>query len=101
LGKGEDLQRDKAIREVKASLILEKVADRESIEPTRDEVDHEVERMARQRREPVAAMRLRFQKDVPSGGLRPISVPRKRWLSCLNTRARKLDDQAPNFCARS
>jgi trigger factor len=55
-------QRDKALREVKASLILSKIAERETINATRDEVDKEVERLARQQREPFAAVRLRFEK---------------------------------------
>lgn len=60
-------QREQAMREVKASLLLSKIAERESIEPLRDEVDREVERIARQQREPVAAVRLRFEKDGTLG----------------------------------
>ncbi len=60
-------QRDKALREVKASLILGRISERESIDATRDEVDREVERFARQRREPVAALRIRFEKDGSLG----------------------------------
>ncbi len=56
-------QRDKALREVKASLLLSRIAEREAIHATRDEVDKEVERMARQQREPFAAVRLRSEKD--------------------------------------
>lgn len=56
-------QKDKAMREVKASLLLSKIAARESIHATRDEVDKEVERLARQQREPVAALQMRFEKD--------------------------------------
>ena len=44
--------REKAVREVKASLLLGKIAERESIAPTQAEVDREVERIARQNREP-------------------------------------------------
>jgi trigger factor len=60
-------QRDKALREVKASLILSRIAERETINATRDEVDKEVERLARQQREPFAAVRLRFEKDGTLG----------------------------------
>lgn len=49
--------RDAATREVRASLILGRVAERESIAATNQEVDGEVDRIARQEREPVAAMR--------------------------------------------
>lgn len=57
-----DALRPSALREVKASLLLEKVADAESIHPTNDEVDREVQRIARQEREPVAAVRKKLQK---------------------------------------
>ena len=56
-------QKDKAARDVRASLILDKVADREAISATNDEVDREVQRLARQEREPVAAVRMKLQKD--------------------------------------
>jgi trigger factor len=56
-------QKDSAAREVKASLLLGRIAEREAIHATRDEVDREVERLARQRREPVAAVRMALQKD--------------------------------------
>src|SRR5262249_43690325 len=44
--KVKDSQRDKAISEVKASMILGRIAEREAIHATRDEVDREVERIA-------------------------------------------------------
>lgn len=56
-------QRDKALHDVKASLILDKIADREGIDATTDEVDREVQRVARQQREPVAAMRKKLEKE--------------------------------------
>jgi trigger factor len=60
-------QRDKALREVKASLLLSRISEREAINATRDEVDKEVERLARQQREPFAAVRLRLEKDGTLG----------------------------------
>ena len=60
-------QKDKALSEVKASLLLSRIAERETIDATRDEVDKEVERIARQQREPFAALRLRFEKDGTMG----------------------------------
>ena len=60
-------QKDKALREVKASLLLSRIAEREAIDATRDEVDKEVERIARQQREPFAAVRLRFEKEGTLG----------------------------------
>ncbi len=56
-------QGERARRDVRGSLILGKIADRESIYPTQDEVDAEVQRLARQQREPVAAVRMKLEKD--------------------------------------
>lgn len=63
-------QGDRARRDVRGSLILGKIAERESIYPTQDEVDAEVQRLARQQREPVAAVRMKLEKD---GGLNRIA----------------------------
>jgi trigger factor len=58
-----DAQRPKALHDVKASLLVDKIAEREAIAPTNDEVDTEVQRIAKQQREPVAAVRKKLQKD--------------------------------------
>ena len=62
-GKIKEAQRDAAMREVKASLILGKVAEREAIGVTNDEVDREVQRIAQQNREPVATVRKKLTED--------------------------------------
>ena len=48
---------------MKASLILSKVAQRESIGVTNEEVDREVERIARESREPLVTVRKRLGED--------------------------------------
>jgi trigger factor len=58
-----EAQRDAAIREVKASLILGKVAALETIGVSNDEVDKEVERIARQNREPLVTVRKKLSED--------------------------------------
>jgi trigger factor len=58
-----EAQREPATREVKASLLLGRVAEKEGIVPTRDEVDKQVERIARQQREAFAPVRIRLEKD--------------------------------------
>lgn len=58
-----EAQRDAATREVKASLILTKVAEREAIAVTNDEVDKEVARIAQQNREPLATVRKKLTED--------------------------------------
>jgi len=65
--KVKETQQDKALREVKASMLLSRIAEREAIAATRDEVDREVDRMARQHREPFAAVRMRYEKDGTLG----------------------------------
>jgi trigger factor len=55
--------RDAAVREVRASMILGHVAEKESIAATNQEVDQEVDRIARQEREPVAATRRKLASN--------------------------------------
>jgi trigger factor len=59
-------QREAALREVKASLILEQIADEEKIEVTDEELDHEVEALASQSKQTVEQVRARLTQD---GGL--------------------------------
>ena len=56
-------QRDKAVRNVRASLLLEKIAEKEGIGATKDEVDREIQRIARQEREAVPVTRARLEKE--------------------------------------
>ncbi len=56
-------QREKAVRSVRASLVLEKIAERELIHAGQDEVDREVQRIARQEREAVPVTRARLEKE--------------------------------------
>ncbi len=90
--KVKESQRDKAVLEVKASLLLSKIADRESIAPTREEVDREVERIARQQREPLAAVRFRMEKD---GSLNRIAshIQTDKTLNFLFEHARKVAEE--------
>lgn len=87
--KVKESQRDKALREVKASLLLSRIAEREHIDPTRDEVDHEVERIARQQREPFAALRLKFEKDGTLGRIAR-HIQTEKTLNFLFEHARKV-----------
>ena len=58
-----EAQRGAAVREVKASLILSRVAEKEAIGVTQDEVDREVNRIAQQNREPVPTVRKKLSED--------------------------------------
>lgn len=86
--KVKESQREKAVREVKASLLLSKIAERESIGVTRDEVDREVERLARQQREPVAAVQIKFEKDGTLGRIAS-RIQTDKTLNFLFEHARK------------
>lgn len=93
--KVKESQHDKAVREVKASMLLSRIAEREHIDPTRDEVDREVERIAKQQREPFAAVRLRFEKDGTLGRIAH-HIQTEKTLNFLFEHARKVagSDQA-------
>jgi trigger factor len=56
-------RREAAARDVRASLILERIAEAEAIYANNDEVDRELNQLAKREREPVAALRMRFEKD--------------------------------------
>ncbi len=56
-------QGEKAARNVRASLLLEKIAEKEGIHATKEEVDGEVQRIARREREAVAVTRAKLEKD--------------------------------------
>jgi trigger factor len=86
--KVKEAQRDKAIREVKASILLGKVSERESIHATRDEVDAEVEKVARQQRKPVAAVHMEFEKDGTLGRIAS-HIQTDKTLNFLFEHARK------------
>jgi trigger factor len=86
--KVKETQREKAIREVKASLLLSRIAEREAIGATREEVDREVERIARQQREPVAALQMKFEKDGTLGRIAS-HLQTEKTLNFLFEHARK------------
>jgi trigger factor len=86
--KVKEAQRDKALREVKASMLLSRISEREAIGATREEVDREVERIARQNREPVAAVHMRFEKDGTLGRIAS-HIQTEKTLNFLFEHARK------------
>ena len=81
-------QKEKAQREVKASMLLGKVSEREAIRATRDEVDGEVEKAARQMRKPVAAVHMEFEKDGTLGRIAS-HIQTEKTLNFLFEHARK------------
>ncbi len=66
--------RPDAEKDVRSSLILEKIADVEKIEVTEEEVDALIREMAEERREPAAALKTRLTRE---GGLDKIKSTRR------------------------
>ncbi|HUS18304.1 MAG TPA: trigger factor [Terriglobales bacterium] len=56
-------QKDAAVREVRASLLLDKIAEVENLEVTEEDINREVEAAAEQSRQPVEALRARLTKE--------------------------------------
>lgn len=56
-------QRDQALQEVKASLLLEKIAEQEAIEVSDAEIDREVEALAAQSKQTPESIRARLTRD--------------------------------------
>ncbi len=79
---------ERATHDVKASLLLDRIANAEHIEVTQDEVDREVHRIAKAERQPAAAIRIKLEKD---GTLRRIAsrIRTDKTLNFLFEQARK------------
>ncbi len=86
-------QQDRAAKDVKASLILGKIAEREKIDTLMDEIDREVHRFAKQVREPAAAVRMRMEKDGSLGRL-ATRIRTDKVLNFLFEQARKVAVEA-------
>ena len=56
-------QREQALREVKASLLLEKIADKEKIEVSEEDVEREVQSLASQTKQSPESVRARLTRD--------------------------------------
>jgi trigger factor len=59
-------QRDQAVQDVKSSLLLERIAELEKIDAADEEVNHEIEALARQTKQTTEAVRARLTEE---GGL--------------------------------
>jgi trigger factor len=70
-----EAQRDQAINEVKASMVLDRIAEAESVTVSDEDVDRELLMLSIQSREPLEALRERLTKD---GGLDRIREQMRR-----------------------
>ncbi len=87
-------QAERALKDVRASLLLEKVGDREAIHATQEEVDGEVQRIARQEREAVASVRRRLEQDGTLGRIAG-HIRTQKTLNFLFEQANKVAPAAP------
>ena len=87
-------QSESAKRDVKASLLLDKIAERETIETTVDEVDQEVERIAKMKGEPFAVVKAKLEED---GQIRRMAarIRTEKTLNLLFEQARKVAPEKP------
>ena len=70
-------QRDQAVHEVKASLLLERIAELEKIEVGDEEMDREIEALAKQSKQTSEAMRARLTQDGALDRIRDENPQRK------------------------
>jgi len=56
-------QRDQAVQEVKASMLLDRIADLEKVEVSDEELDREVDSLAKQSKQTSEAVRARLTRD--------------------------------------
>ena len=84
-------QKEQAAKDVKASLILDKIATTEHIDATVEDIDREIQRVARQEREAPASVRRRLEQD---GTLRRMAnhFRTEKTLSFLFEQARKTSE---------
>jgi trigger factor len=69
-------------------MLLSRISEREAIHATRDEVDREVEKIAKQQRESVAALQMKFEKDGTMGRIAN-HIQTEKTLNFLFEHARK------------
>jgi trigger factor len=70
MGRLREGQREAAEREVKASLLLEKIADAENIQVSDDDVDKEVQALAQQMQQAPEAIRARLEQNGALGRIK-------------------------------
>jgi trigger factor len=80
--------KEQAVKDVKASLLLEKIADREAIQTMRDEMDKEIQRIARAQKRPVAQVRMDLEKNNRMGQIAS-QIRTEKVLNHLFDQARK------------
>jgi trigger factor len=88
-----EAERDRALRDVKAGLLLERIAEAENMQTTQEEIDNEVQRYAKQTNQSVAKARQKLADDGDLDRLRS-SIRNEKALSFLFDEAVKIDQPA-------
>jgi trigger factor len=81
----QERQREQGIRDVKAGLVLEHIADQENLQVTDEEVDEEISRRAKEAQQPVEAVKSRLTKDGGADRIRDRLRNRKSLDLLLST----------------
>jgi len=89
-----EARRNDASKDVRASLLLERIADAETIHATNEEVDRELAVIAKREREPMAALRARLEKDGTLGRI-AARIRTEKVLNFLFENGRKVAPPAP------
>lgn len=87
-GRIKEAMRDRTTKEIRAGLVLDRIGDREAIGATQEDLDAEVTRFAKQHREPVAAVRKRFEENGALGRIAN-AIRTEKVLNFLFENARK------------
>ena len=89
-----EARKETAARQVKASVLMNRIAKAESIDATQEDLDREIQRVARERREPPIAVRQRWEKD---GVMQNVASQIRDWKTrnFLFDSARKVAGEMP------
>lgn len=93
--RAKEAMRDRASKEIRSSMVLDRIAEREAIVTTQEEVDKELTRYSKENREPVAAVRKKWQEDGTLGRVAH-AIRTEKTLNFLFEKARKEAPAAPS-----
>ena len=87
-----DAERERAVRDVKASLLLERIAQAENISASSEEIDEQVKRYAEQTKQSPAAARKKLAEDGALDRMQ-VQMSNDKTLSFLFDEAEKVDQE--------
>ncbi len=85
LSKLRDGQREGAVRDVRANLLLEKIADLEGIEVTEEDLDQEISAAAQQSKQNPLALRKQLRRRTDWMGFASSYAATGRWIRCTSS----------------